>query len=282
MVLSTLTEGLSNRFGDKKTIELIANAGFDAIDYSMFCLSDKNCSVSADYLKEIKATADECGVYFNQTHAPFPSYKFNNDLYNDEMFAFLIKSIEYTSYLGAKHIVMHPVICPDGVFQKKFNVDFYKKLIPYCEQYNVVIALENIFGRNADRTICPNVCSFATQQSDYVDAFESPWVVACLDIGHCGLVGEDAANAIKTLGNKRLKALHIHDNDFMDDLHTMPYLGKIDWDNVLKALSGINYSGDFTFEAMNYYNNFDDNNIEKGLKYLHDIGRSMIEKIERS
>jgi len=278
MILSTLTEGLANRFGDEKTIKLIAKAGFDAIDYSMFCLADKNHKIDNDYLRRIKSVAEENGVYFNQAHAPFPSYKFNNISYNEEMFDILLKSIEYASLLGVKILVMHPIICPDGVFQKKFNIDFYRKLIPYCEKSNVIIALENIFVRDANRTIYPSVCSFATQHTDYIDALVTPWIVACLDIGHCGLVGEDAAKAIKTLGNKRLNALHVHDNDFEDDLHTMPYLGNTDWDNVLKALAEINYSGDFTFEAMNYYNNFSDNNIEKGLKYLHDIGRNMIEK----
>ena len=76
--------------------------------------------------------------------------------------------------------------------------------------------------------------------------------VACLDIGHCTLTGVDPAKAIHVLGD-RLQALHVHDNDFRHDTHSLPFLYNIDFEPIMKALKDIEYSGDFTLETDRYF-----------------------------
>jgi sugar phosphate isomerase/epimerase len=49
-----------------------------------------------------------------------------------------------------------------------------------------------------------------------------------------------------------LHALHVHDNDYIDDRHTLPGLGRMDWEEIMKALAEIDYDGDFTYEADNF------------------------------
>ena len=101
-----------------------------------------------------------------------------------------------------------------------------------------------------------------------------------LDTGHCGLIGQKTADAVRALGG-RLGALHVHDNNYIADNHTLPYLGKLNWDEILKALAEINYSGDFTFEAMCFLYGFDKDFMPTVLKFMHDTGRYMIEKIQK-
>lgn len=60
---------------------------------------------------------------------------------------------------------------------------------------------------------------------------------------------------IHSLGSRRLQALHIHDNCFDKDIHTLPFLGKIPFPDVMKALHNIDYKGDLTFEADNFIKN---------------------------
>ena len=84
---------------------------------------------------------------------------------------------------------------------------------------------------------------------------------------------------ILTLGDK-VKALHIHDNRFKADDHTLPYLGEIDWDTVTDALGQIGYAGDFTYEVTGYLTRFDDELVEKALALQVAVGRRLIEKVE--
>ena len=49
MKISTNTYPLTSAFGQKGAIEVIANAGFDAVDISVFGLKDNHPIFSADY-----------------------------------------------------------------------------------------------------------------------------------------------------------------------------------------------------------------------------------------
>ena len=109
-------------------------------------------------------------------------------------------------------------------------------------------------------------------------------MVACLDIGHVGLPSGnlEAWEFIRILGHDRLQALHVHDNDYTNDQHSLPYSGKIDWAEVTQALGLINYSGDFTYECLlgRMYNLSQDEVCSSVLKYAEQIGRHLIKRIE--
>ncbi len=285
MKLSMLTDHLNTLFGDEGAVRAIAEAGFDAVDFSMFYMDKADCPLHKSdyrgYVKNLKAVSEHYGICFNQAHAPFPAYKPGEASYNSEMFLNLIKAIECAGILGVENIVVHPVALPDKSAQLDFNVKFFNSLLPYAKEYGVKIALENMFGRDRRRGyIVSNVCSTGEELAKYRDALDSEWFSVCLDIGHCGLIGQEASDAIYALGG-RLSALHVHDNSYRDDNHTLPYLGAINWDSVLKALADVNYTGDFTYEAMNFLHGFDKELMPVVLKFMHDVGRYMIEKIEQ-
>lgn len=69
---------------------------------------------------------------------------------------------------------------------------------------------------------------------------------------------EGAAYMIRQLGHNRVGSLHIHDNDLYNDLHTLPFLGKIDWKEVMRALKEIDYKGNFTYENTSFFKCFPD------------------------
>lgn len=260
MKLSTTTSALFNTFGYDGGIRLAAEIGFDALDLNLIRtiydeeFSEKNIENTC---KRLKAEAEKNGICFNQAHAPFPSFWFSEekqkmDEYNDSVKPKLINSIKAAGMVGAKQIIVHPIDCTlvKEIDQKEFNLDFYNSLVPYCKEYNIKVALENMWRYdNAERRIVPNVCSLAKDLAEYYDELDSEYFTVCLDVGHSGLVGEKAEDAIIKLGHERLHALHVHDNDNVDDLHIIPYQGKMNWDAIMKALSQINYDGDFTYEV---------------------------------
>ena len=78
----------------------------------------------------------------------------------------------------------------------------------------------------------------------------------------------------------RVKAVHIHDNGHRADDHTLPYLGKLDWNAITSALGEIGYAGDFTFEVTNYLTPFDDALADQALAFQVTVGRHLIQKVQ--
>lgn len=284
MILSTQTGLFEARLGGEKGIAALCEAGFDALDYSMFSIGNADHPINIEglkYAERLFKTADKYGVTFNQAHAPFPTFRENNDEYNRKIYEYVVKSIEVASVLGAKTIVVHPTCISDTANMKYFNINLYNSFIPYCLKYNIKIALENMWGYDhVQKRIIPNVCSTGETLAEYYDELDSRYFTVCLDLGHCGLVGEDATNMIRVLGHDRLKALHVHDNDHINDLHIAPFYGRMDWNSITTALAEINYDGDFTFEADNHYHGIPTELLPSAAKYLHDIGRTLIGMIE--
>ncbi|MHC1695898.1 MAG: sugar phosphate isomerase/epimerase family protein [Eubacteriales bacterium] len=285
MLLSTQTHTLGYRLSEEQSVRILCETGYDALDYSMFFMHDAenvlNRDGYKDYVLNLKKIASDYGVPFNQAHTPFPSCKENDPDYNKITFTRLVRSLEIAGLLGVRNIIVHPVSIADKDRQKDYNIDLYNRLRPYCEEYGVKVALENMWGWNAaEKRIVPNVCSLAAELADYIDALDSRFFTVCLDIGHCGLVGENASDAIRILGGMRLTALHVHDNDNFQDSHTIPYLGKIDWKGVAQALSDIGYTGELTLEADNFMASFPDEMLPTAAKFMHDTGRQLIHMVE--
>ena len=103
-----------------------------------------------------------------------------------------------------------------------------------------------------------------------MDVVNDEFFVACLDIGHAEMKGSDtnAPEMVRALGSKRLKALHIHDVDGINDNHQIPFSLNVDFDAVTKALKEINYDGYYTLESSSYLKDYTEHNVLQGLKDL--------------
>ena len=290
MILSTQTDLLAKAFGYEKAVEIIADAGFDAIDFSFFEMDDNNHPFYSDdaeeYMLKLRALAESKGLTFNQAHAPFGFPADAEADIENKVLPKVTRAMKLASILGVKIIIVHPLhhIAPYKCNEKMLfdlNMKFYRALIPYCEEYNIKVATENMWQRDKNRGyIIHDTCSQAEEFNAYLDEINSPWIVGCLNLGHCGLVGEDAAEMIRAMGNKHIKALHVHDNDYKSDSHVPPFFGKMDWESITKALADINYDGDFTFESDNIYKNMPDDFKYEASKYMEKIGRKLINMIE--
>jgi sugar phosphate isomerase/epimerase len=103
----------------------------------------------------------------------------------------------------------------------------------------------------------------------------------CLDTGHLNLLKLDMRWYIPILG-KRIKAVHIHDNDGMADRHKAPYTGTLVWKDFYSALKEIEYNGDLNFETYHQTStgDTDEELILPWLELICKIGRYFKKKIE--
>ncbi len=289
--------GLETKLGLEKALSVIKTAGFDSIDYSLEPMLDPKFILNDEtkYRAEaerIRAIADAAGLPITQTHTPFSYQNWKDPIVYEEFILPSIKrSIEISAILGAKVAVVHPLHHwtykghEEEIFER--NMEFYGSLIPLCKEYNIKVAIENMFQREMLRgQLSFDTCNQIPEFIRYVDTLDSEYMVACLDIGHVGLPARDdeAWDFIRALGHDRLQALHIHDNDYRVDKHALPYLGRIDWNEVTKALGEIDYQGDFTYEVnlTTFMSKFmNEELIPTAMRYAHDVGRHLCSLVDQ-
>lgn len=285
MLLSTPTQHFEPKTGFEKLFELASEAGFDALDFS-FMDNEKYYGESSniEFFKELRVKAQSYGLVFNQAHAPYPSSNID-PAKTEEIFGNITRSMRNAAALGVKNIVVHPCQHLDYADNKEqlfeINMDFYRRLIPYCEEYGIKVALENMWKKYGGNKIYHSTSSRPEEFIRYFDELNNSCFTCCLDIGHAMLVCEDIGDFIRKLGNKRLGALHVHDTNGIHDSHHLPYLGVVRWDDVTKALHDINYPGDFTFETDGFVAPLPAELMPACLKLLADTGRYLINKIRK-
>lgn len=266
--------------GEEKAVELIAKAGFDAWDFSMFdmcrydwgkgILLENDHPLAGDnylaFARKLKQIGLDNGIVCNQSHAPFPTYC-------AEIRSYYKRCLECTAEAGGQICIIHP----DNYKSAQENAEIYNELIPFAKEYGVKIATENMWGWDDEKDeSCFAACATGEDFVKHIDLVNDSFLVACLDIGHAEMrgSGNGAANMIRTLGT-RLQALHIHDNDRWHDSHQIPFSMDIDFASVVKALKEIGYSGYFTLEADQYLSGYAPEDVFAGLKDLSASARKL-------
>lgn len=171
-------------------------------------------------------------LVISHTHVPFYNYveEGGRRAFNDEM---MYRAIEATAYIGAKYAVIHPLrdeekhTLIDGTVAvlTPFN-DFAKKL-------NVTLCVENMY---------------TTYPQELAEIVDRLGCAACWDAGHANFGKHDQYEGMMLLGS-RIKVLHLHDNYGTRDDHSLPYLGTVDWQGVMRALRDFGYDGTFNYEV---------------------------------
>ena len=276
----------------------IKDCGFAAVDHNLdHTLSVKQIEARerpalfektrAEILEEhrhLKEAAEKTGVAIGQAHAPFPSAK-GEEAYDTVVFDRIVRSMEAAAILGVENIVVHPVhygkyiVCREEQYSR--SLDFYRSLIPYCEAYGIRVCTENMWDVDKAKVIRDSLLARPEEFVSFVQELDSPWIGACLDIGHTALVGQDPANMIRRMG-KTITCLHVHDVDYLRDKHTMPFTQELDWEEIAKALGEVGYRGDFTYEANAFLKKLPQPLWADGLKMMERVGRYLITRIEEN
>ena len=289
MLLSSTTEILSTTRSPEESVKVLRDAGFKAFDLTLYGENSvRQLSDSEDWREKavnLRKYADSLGIICNQAHAYFHSS--TGDIEKDaEIYKKIIRDMEIASIMGAKIIVVHPkqhlpyMENSEELFN--INMEFYGSLIPYCEKFGIKVGIENMFQWNKKLGgPCDSTCSRVKEMCRYVDTLNSPWMVACLDIGHLNLMDTDMFNFIRTLGGERLGCLHVHDNDGKGDNHTLPFTKTIDYNKVMETLAEIGYKGDLTYEADNFLITFPDDLRPTAAGFMRQVGEYLVDKFNQ-
>ena len=275
-------------------IEKHIEAGFKFLDFNFLDWMAKEDSPFMkdgweEWILSAKKTAEENGAIFNQAHAPVPAFQFSDNY--DGLVACCKRAIKACDMLGIRQMVYHALVYPKdfGLDMSWFdaNKKFFGEIIEDAKKYNVGICIENMWGTwgllGRDQKTTDDLI-------ELVDSFNDDVVGVCWDTGHGNLTGnghnygrnmhpellsygDQYANIVKI--GKRLRALHINDNNGMDDDHIMPGTGTINWDDVIIALDDIGYEHSFTLEAHRATKGVPAELKDRAVKLLHDVAVSI-------
>lgn len=117
-----------------------------------------------------------------------------------------------------------------------FGLDRIKRITEKAEKHGIKIALENL--RNSEGLAYT------------LGRFDSQNLGFCYDSGHhhCRNPKED----LLTKYGSRLMALHLHDNNGIEDQHLLPFDGTIDWNKTMQKICTTDYSGPIALEVANH------------------------------
>jgi len=241
-------------------IEECAKAGFTYLDLN-FCEAMNPFSRMRDddwetFVDELVETGKRCGVVFPQSHLPYYDIFGTKDPDKIKTMEELIRrSIIASSRMGVKWTVTHPGTVysagQDMSVSLERNLEYYARHVATAKEHGIGMALENDFEYKSapyQHIYCANVY----EQVTLIDAFSDPQHVgACYDFGHANLVGGFHRQNLNILG-KRVKAIHVQDNQGLHDDHFLPFHGNTDWKEAMAALADIDYAGDMTFEIQEW------------------------------
>ena len=271
-------------YSSEQSIKACAEAGFNVLDFNFASYSRGELPMTRpdweDWVKRQKELSDRLSITYSQAHAHF--YGWNQEAphtedYDEEL---IRRSIIGAGIINAPWLVIHPGdLKEDGVSSHRksldYNLEQFKKYGELASKYNVGIAIENMIApRGGSR--------FASSWEDLMDLTDklcSQIFGICWDTGHANLNGVDQCEALRHIGS-RLKALHIDDNQGVNDDHVAPYFGNIRWEPIMKVLKEIRYQGDFTFEIHNFTNGLPDGMHEKLIRFAYELGTFMLKIAE--
>lgn len=292
MRLSVETREPALRYGMRRALEMIAEAGFDAVDLSFGKVNPNDDPLHRPdregFALSLAAHARELGIGFVQAHAPFRvkySDKFDRatPAYDD-----VVRALEFAAAAGIPRVVVHALKMPPddlSLDYREVSRRYYLSLAPYCEKLGVVIAVENLFYREERTGTYYGLFPTPRMMTEFVRSLnrsvDLPCFSVCCDLGHTAVTGLAPEQYIRGMSADLLGSLHVQDTDFLGDRHTLPYMGKQDWDAICRALADIGYRGDFSFELPKYLAAYPDELLPAAFEFAAATGRYLIEKINR-
>jgi len=230
-------------------IDLAKWAGFEEFDFSLESrhLLDEGWEAALDARASAIARA---GMRIRYAHIPF-DYPRPGDEEGWKRFSLAtLRAIDQAALWGVDCAAIHPrcFMKPDYDADREY-ADAVAFLEPFCghaRARGVTLGIEIMRGAGASAPA--RIRRFATDTDVLIRLADELGAGICWDTGHAHISLQEQGKSIRKVGS-RLKMVHINDNFAEDDVHLAPFLGRINWDEVVQALRDIGYGGSMNLEV---------------------------------
>lgn len=260
---TTRTVGEKNNVDNFKLgIKRLENSKFNYANLNFFeiqeLLEKENYE---EIFKDIIDFLNNSSITFNIAHAPIHYPFFFNTYYKrddiDMLTNRILRALDISKAVRVKKIVIHVGTYLD----ENYNYDVEKSIehnIKYLEPFvekavenNILVAIENGTQMEKDDPQFKNTAPYIDELLRIVDYYNNKYgkevLGICFDFGHANVGNLDMYKEIKKI-DKKLIVTHIHDN-YGTDSHNQPFDGTVNWDDVRKALTEIDFDGELTSEV---------------------------------
>lgn len=208
------------------------------IDAQIECMKKYNFTAAmlgSDKPDEHMEKLINAGIKIESLHAPFSKI---NSLWHegeegDEFLENLMEGVEKCAKWNVPVLVVHISSGNPAPMVNDIGISRFDRLMELAAEKNIKIAYEN-------QRMLGNIALFMEHY---------PEAVFCWDTGHesCFAHGRQY---MPLFGN-RLAAVHINDNMgiYNEDLHLLPYDGKIDFERVAHQIAATDYTGSVLLEV---------------------------------
>lgn len=283
-------------YGDHRALEILAESGFDGVDLNVDCYGrgvlPDIYSMSDDefeeYFTSVKAKADEVGIVICQTH------NLCSDLYtadperNRAVLKKCERGLKANQILGCPLTVIHCISSADWgkdanpELMHRENQRMFGDIISIAEKYGITVAMES-FGacHFRDGSHGPDFFADPDKMLYEFDSLKTENKAFCFDCGHTNNAMQfgfiDTASFVRLFG-RRIKLLHLHDNDGILDQHLIPrQSGTVKWPELFEALEEIGYDGYYNYELRLRYGNC----LEDMVRFLGKFLREFTDRMGR-
>lgn len=248
------------------------------------------------YFTPHKQGAASAGITINQMHMPYPVYMPNGSPELNEYLRHTVapKSLQICAFFGCPYIVVHGFKLARNLGSEqsewKQTEKFLHSLAPMAKELGITICIENLYesiGGHLLEGPCCDVRKAVERIDRFNEQYHAEILGFCFDTGHANLTGLDFEAFITALGH-RLKVLHIHDNDGIQDLHQIPFTftktrenkSSTDWDGFIRGLKAIHYDRVLNFETAPVLTAFPEEMKPQVLAFIAQIGNYFAEKLQ--
>lgn len=273
------------RFGEEKAFEMAKAAGFEYVNYDIAGIEDEPDFVNdhCAYARKIRGYLDKYGLKCKLTHAPY--FMKYGQAFDESVVQYveIVRAIEATAIIGAPTVVVHAITVEpnEDVDFMEYNLEFYRSLIPYCEKFNVKIAIENLCRRDEKCKTIRGKLGTPKEMIEMITKLDSPWFTVCVDVGHAAATGTEPQDYIRKLPKGMLGAVHIHDTDYLGDRHMLPYCSELNWSAIMKALKEVEYDGDLYYEIITFLRHFPDELYPDALNFARKVGEHLVAEFNK-
>ncbi len=160
------------------------------------------------------------------------------------------RAIALAAQVGAHLITVHPT--PSAAYRPGFEAQVeelecqaLQQLCAAAAAEDVTVAVENMPPGDAFPAPCSNFSGL------WLLLERIPSLGVTLDVGHAHVARVPLADIVHRLG-RRLRHVHVHDNDGAADQHRPVGQGTVDWRKLMAALGDIGYPGFLELEFHGY------------------------------
>ncbi len=233
-----------------RALQICRDAGFRYFDYTPGYREEGWEKTAACEL----AMIEEAGAAVTQSHAPFNRYGTHGSW--EEFMPLFHRSFEAAAAVKAQYMVVHAdeYRVEDRYDPEEIAAFAYEYLAPeveFAKKHGMKVAIENLFEEGHGKSVDgkSRYTSRVEELIAIIEKFHDPDVCCCWDFGHaaCAYGFDKMLDALKAAG-KYVECTHVHDNYYGKDLHLLPFLGSIRWEDHMRYLGEIGYAGKLSYE----------------------------------